>query len=227
MFLIEDDTHAILYTGDIRSEPWFVNAIGRNPNLVEYTSGIRTLDKIYLDTSFIHDVPFQTKAKGLAELISKVKQYPKETVFHIQTWTYGYEDVWIALSRTLKSRIHVDEYKLGIYNSLKTRISDGKSSREQHLSIEAPALTGFTCGNAPHLGCLTAEQNVRLHSCEKGNVCSVAQGPNIVRIQPVIAHLSTGNDIPEVGVGGGGDDLEREAELDTLPQNELGVLLDL
>ncbi|KAF5530047.1 hypothetical protein FMEXI_13788 [Fusarium mexicanum] len=48
------------YTGDIRSEPWFVNAIPRNPNphtgypgrtmvrnpnMIEYTSGIKTLDK--------------------------------------------------------------------------------------------------------------------------------------------------------------------------------------
>jgi hypothetical protein len=103
--VIEDAANAILYTGDVRSEPWFVNSLARNPNLIEYTSGIRTLDKLYLDTSFIHDVPFQTKAEGLAELISKVKQYPHDTVFHIQAWTYGYEDVWIALSKALNSRV--------------------------------------------------------------------------------------------------------------------------
>jgi DNA cross-link repair 1C protein len=105
MFLVEGDGRAILYTGDIRSEPWFVNAISRNPNLVEYTSGLKILDKIYLDTSFTEDVPFETKAHGIAELLKKVSKYPKDTVFHFQAWTYGYEDVWIALSKALKSKV--------------------------------------------------------------------------------------------------------------------------
>ncbi|PTD05121.1 hypothetical protein FCULG_00000689 [Fusarium culmorum] len=121
MFLVEGDGKAILYTGDIRSEPWFVNAIERNPNLIEYTSGLKTLDKIYLDTSFTEDVPFQTKAQGITELLKKISKYPKDTVFHFQAWTYGYEDVWIALSKALKSKIHVDDYKLRIYGSLKSR----------------------------------------------------------------------------------------------------------
>lgn len=103
--VIESDNKAILYTGDIRSEPWFVNTISRNPNLAEYTSGLKTLDKIYLDTSFTEDVPFQTKAQGIAELLCKVSKYPSDTVFHFQAWTYGYEDVWVALSKTLKSQV--------------------------------------------------------------------------------------------------------------------------
>lgn len=103
--MVEGDNKAILYTGDIRSEPWFVNAISRNPNLIEYTSGIKTLDKIYLDTSFTENVPFQTKAQGIAELLRKVSQYPSDTIFHLQAWTYGYEDVWLALSKALKSKV--------------------------------------------------------------------------------------------------------------------------
>lgn len=103
--VIEGSGKAILYTGDIRSEPWFVNSLVRNPNLIEYASGIRRLDKIYLDTSFTRDTPFQTKAEGIAELLRKVAQYPQDTIFHFQAWTYGYEEVWIALSRALKSPV--------------------------------------------------------------------------------------------------------------------------
>jgi len=102
--VVEGDGKAILYTGDIRSEPWFVNAISRNPNLVEYTSGLKTLDKIYLDTSFTEDIPFQTKVEGIAELLRKISDYPDDTIFHLQAWTYGYEDVWIALSKALRSK---------------------------------------------------------------------------------------------------------------------------
>ena len=103
--MVEGDGKAILYTGDIRSEPWFVNAIARNPSLVEYTSGFKTLDKIYLDTSFTDDVPFQTKVDGIAELLRKISAYPDDTIFHLQAWTYGYEDVWIALSKALRSKV--------------------------------------------------------------------------------------------------------------------------
>jgi hypothetical protein len=82
-----------------------VNSLSRNPNVVEYTHGVKTLDKVYLDTSFTNNVPFQTKAEGIAELLRKVAKYPDDTVFHLQAWTYGYEDVWIALSKALKSQV--------------------------------------------------------------------------------------------------------------------------
>jgi DNA cross-link repair 1C protein len=224
--VIEDEVHAVLYTGDTRSEPWFVNSLLRNPNLVEYTSGLRRLDKIYLDTSFTRDVTFQSKAEGIAELLGKVKQYPEDTVFRFQAWTYGYEDVWIALSKALNTCVHVDDYKLRIYRSLTTRTPGGSFVSEAYLSPEAPALTGFLSGNSIQPGCLTANENVRLHSCEKGNMCRMASQPNVVKIQPIIAHLPGGDDLSEVGIGGGGDDLEREGELDATALRDLDGLFD-
>lgn len=101
--MFEGNSKAVLYTGDIRSEPWFVNALARNPCLIEYTSGIRTLDKIYLDTSFIEDIDFQTKAQGIQELLRKVAQYPPDTVFHFQAWTFG----WVDHSATSSSSIDI------------------------------------------------------------------------------------------------------------------------
>lgn len=103
--VIEGQGRAILYTGDIRSEPWFVNNLKRNPFMIEYTSGLKTLDCIYLDTSNLTPIEFPTKAVGLAELLKKVAAYPKNTVFHLSSWTFGYEEVWMALSRTLRSRV--------------------------------------------------------------------------------------------------------------------------
>ena len=94
------------------------------------------------------------------------------------------------------------------------------------MAAESPALMGYMCGNAPHPGCLTADKNVRLHSCEKGNMCEIARRPTTVKIQPIIAHLD-GEDLTEVGVGGGGDDLEREVELEYLDQSDLVSLIDM
>lgn len=89
MFLIESEHAAVLYTGDIRAEPWWVNSIARNPCLVEYTAGLKTLNRIYLDTSILDNIPLQTKAEGLRELLSQVARYPPDTIFYIQAWTYG------------------------------------------------------------------------------------------------------------------------------------------
>lgn len=105
--VIEGDKKAVLYTGDIRSEPWFINSIARNPSVIEFSSGIKTLDTIYLDTSFTANIPFQTKADGIQKLLRQVSRYPKDTIFHFQAWTFGYEDVWIALSKALKSRVSI------------------------------------------------------------------------------------------------------------------------
>ncbi|KAK3692298.1 beta-lactamase-like protein [Podospora appendiculata] len=227
MFLFEGPNTAVLYTGDIRSEPWFVNAIARSPSMIEYSLGLKTLDTIYLDTSFLEDISFQTKAEGIRELLEKVSEYPPDTLFHLQAWTYGYENVWIALAKALDTKVHVDDYKMSIYGSLVAKDSSNKFGSQFHISPEAAALVGFICGNSYHPGCLTLDENVRLHSCEKGNYCQVIQKGPVVWIQPVITHLSDGHNIEEVGVGGGGDDFERDAELDYITQADVDWLLEM
>ncbi|KFA64591.1 hypothetical protein S40285_09343 [Stachybotrys chlorohalonatus IBT 40285] len=119
-----------------------------NPSIIEYTSGIRTLDKIYLGTSFVEDVPFQTKSEGLAELIRKVKEYPPDTVFHLQAWSYSYEDIWVALAKALNSAIHVDDYKLRVY--VRCRPAQNQHGPDWHLTPEAPVLMGFMRSNEAH-----------------------------------------------------------------------------
>ncbi|KAI1436493.1 hypothetical protein GGR50DRAFT_650544 [Xylaria sp. CBS 124048] len=213
MFLFEGDGKAVLYTGDIRCEPRFVASISQNPNMIEYSSGAKTLDRIYLDTSVLDDFPLQTKAEGLRELLRKVQDYPKDTIFHFQAWTYGYEEVWIALSKALGSKIHVDEYKFRVFDSLAIKSKDNRWAIQTHLSKEAPALVGFTCGNTQQEGCLTRDETVRIHSCEKGTPCSVIETKPSVRICPIVSHLRDGRDMLEVGVGGGGEDLTHTTTL--------------
>lgn len=243
MFFVQGSGKAILYTGDIRSEPWWVESLYRNPILVPYTHGIRRLDKIYLDTTFApdrHEIPsFPTKAEGLAELLSKVAEYPKETIFHFHAWTFGYEEVWVALANALKSRIHVDDYKIRVYRSLRLSLNDGpvdgKDGRtsgratrthDMYLAPEAAALCGHRCGNNDHPGCLTTEENVRLHSCEVGTDCKALQSPNVIWITPIITHSAEGTDVLEMGAGGGGGDLTQH-ELEIEDQGMMKEFLDL
>ncbi|KAL7622441.1 hypothetical protein AAE478_007946 [Parahypoxylon ruwenzoriense] len=214
MFLFEVNDKSALYTGDIRSEPWFVNSIARNPAIIEYSTGLKTLDRIYLDTSMLDNISLQTKAEGLRELLEKVSRYPEDTIFHLQAWTYGYEEVWVALSKALNSKIHVDKYKMGIYKSLATKSADNRFAAQTHLTKDAPYLVGFTCGNIQREGCLTLDEGVRIHSCEKGMGCSVVETKPVVWIQPIVAHLRNNRDMIEVGIGGGGNDLAQKPNLD-------------
>lgn len=67
---------------------------------------------------------------------------------------------------------------------------------------------------------------MRLHSCEIGNMCEVARRPSTVKIQPIVAHIR-GGDLEELGIGGGGEDLEREAELDSLDPTAFTDLINM
>lgn len=86
-----------------------MNSLVRNPILIPYTLGGRHLDKIYLDTTFaratnLHN-NFPAKADGLAELVRKVKSYPDDIIFYFRAWTFGYEEVWMALSAVLNAKV--------------------------------------------------------------------------------------------------------------------------
>lgn len=173
MFLIECGGKAILYTGDIRSEQWWVNSLLRNPILLPYIAAadqapLKRLDNMYLDTTFASrkdpSQEFPSKASGIMELLRAVSQYPEDTVFYVDTWTFGYEEVWQALSTFLHTRVHVDDYRMRLYLAL--------ASSKEAKAPEAYQLIGAQIGNQFQQGCLSTQQQ-RIHSCEKGTTCTV------------------------------------------------------
>ena len=91
------------------AERWWVDALIRNPVLIPYTLGTKRLDRIYLDTSFASEsniyAKYPSKAEGIRELTEKVQKYPAGTIFYLRTWTFGYEEVWLALARALDAQV--------------------------------------------------------------------------------------------------------------------------
>ncbi|KAL8926945.1 MAG: hypothetical protein Q9172_001606 [Xanthocarpia lactea] len=180
--------------------------------LVPYTHGLRHLDNIYLDTTFaVNSDPyrsFPTKAQGLSELLREVNKFPNDTIFHFNAWTLGYEEVWMVLAAHLRSKIHVDAYKLRLYSSLQTSLASVSGF------TEGAAFCGFQFGNRTQAGCLTTDDSVRLHSCERGTKCKTLDtSKKVVWITPLINRSDQG-DIPELGAGGGGGDLTQTHELE-------------
>ncbi|KAL2821380.1 hypothetical protein BDW59DRAFT_110694 [Aspergillus cavernicola] len=225
MFLIEGDGKAIIYTGDIRAEPWWVDSLIRHPILIPYTLGSKRLDKLYLDTTFAltshTSHTFPTKAEGIAELLRKAEPYPEDTIFYFRAWTFGYEDVWVALAAALKSKIHVDRYQMGLYRSVSS------SCREGSGAVEAPSLCGFELGNKVVPGFLSGDQQSRIHSCEPGVHCPAAFSDNSVCITPIVSRTKNGSDVPEIGAGGGLGDLYQIHELELPDQSSLARLEQL
>ncbi|KAL4942428.1 hypothetical protein BDV06DRAFT_192197 [Aspergillus oleicola] len=225
MFLIEGDGRAILYTGDIRSESWWVNGLIRHPVLIPYTLGNKRLDKVYLDTTFARnshtfDV-FPTKAEGVAELLRKLEPYPENTTFYFRAWTFGYEEVWVALAAALRSKIHVDRYQIGLYKAVSSASGEGSGAGA------APSLCGFELGNETIPGCLGEDEKSRIHSCEPGVHCPAATSSKTVYITPIVSRTDRGSDIPEVGAGGGLGDLYQIHELELPDQLALDRLEQL
>jgi hypothetical protein len=175
MFLIEGNGKTILYTGDIRSESWWVDALTRNPVLLPYVcpskgAQLKTIDTIYLDTTFASKSDpyreFPSKADGILELLEKLSKYPPDTIYYFDSWTFGYEDVYQALASFLNTRIHVDLYKYGLYFAL--------TKSKELRAAEAAKLISTYCGNHLQVGCLTADaSNARIHSCEAGTGCDI------------------------------------------------------
>ena len=87
--VLERESSAILYSGDVRAEPWFVNSIVRNPVIVPYTMGLKTLQNLYLDTSSLREGSLRSKAEGIVSLILFMEKYSADTIFYINAWTFG------------------------------------------------------------------------------------------------------------------------------------------
>nr|POF17067.1 isoform 4 of protein artemis [Quercus suber] len=247
MFLIEGQGRAVLYTGDIRCEAWWLDQLARSPSLLPYFAvgrepGLKRLDRVYLDTTFVaggKEDPyrdFPPKLAGVQELLRKMQQYPDETRFYFDSWTFGYEDVWDVLAQTLDSQIHVDEYRFGLYRAL-------AASDEACKAPEAAVFAGHFYGNHHQAGILTDRQDSRLHSCEKGTACEIwTQGESsylantmdteadgdidFVRITPIITRHN-GLEIEELGAGGGKGDLDQRFELEIGDQSAIEKLITL
>ncbi|KAI9367456.1 hypothetical protein BJX61DRAFT_304200 [Aspergillus egyptiacus] len=225
MFLIEGDRKAILYTGDIRAESWWVDSLIRHPILIPYTLGNKRLDRLYLDTTFAHTLrsfhTFPTKAEGLAELLRKLEPYPDDTTFYFRAWTFGYEEVWMAIAAALKSKVHVDRYQMGLYRSVSS------SNKEGSGAAEVPSLCGFELGNRIVPGFLSEDERSRIHSCEPGVHCSVVSSKKTVYITPIVSRTRNGSEVPELGAGGGLGDLYQSHELELPDQSALSQLEQL
>ena len=95
-----------------------------------------------------------------------------------------------------------------LYSSLNSSTSSGI------IAQEGAVLCGFKCGNKHQEGCLTDNELVKIHSCERGTSCIALNDSHVVSIVPIVTRTQDGSDLEEPGAGGGSGDLLQIHELD-------------
>ncbi|EKM52053.1 uncharacterized protein PHACADRAFT_54509, partial [Phanerochaete carnosa HHB-10118-sp] len=178
MFLIQGSLGSILYTGDFRAEPWYLDSLKKNPFLEKYiatwdphisnafpeTVG-ETLEAIYLDTACMLSTKLiPSKDEATSGLVSLMKLFPESTRFFINGWTWGYEDIYKVVAKAFRTNIHVDRYKHTVYS---------------HLDRE-PFLRSIITRD---------ERATRFHACERFDRCSE------VKAEGQDTHTSSGNHV--------------------------------
>jgi DNA cross-link repair 1C protein len=114
-----------------------------------------------------------------------------------------------------------------LYKSLLPDFDKGESGPGTlFVAREVPALVGYKCGNTQQGGCLTLEQNVRLHSCDKSSNCAGIDD-KIVWIRPIIYRSRSGQEINEIGIGGGAGDLTQRPEIELDSGATIQALIEL
>jgi len=148
MFLIYSKEAAVLHTGDVRADSVLLASLKRNPLVQpflgsargrERTSAnpnFRRLDRIYLDTSaFIGTTDMLTKEQCIDDLIHLIDAYPSDRIFHINCWTFGYEDVLKAVSREFGSLVHLDRWRFDNFKALRgDPMLLSLSTRDEHVT---------------------------------------------------------------------------------------------
>lgn len=169
MFLVEGERGNVLYTGDIRVEYGPGNAyqqyLEQHPALLAYLCGQKHMDRIFLDTSLATPlVPRICDQKVSAQsLLLEIDRLPRDAIVWFRTWTFGYENIWTAVARRYKTKIHVSRY---IY--------------EAFLALKGTEYRGI-------IDILTTDaETTRFHACDSWNKCPKAYSDNCVRCAPIV-----------------------------------------
>lgn len=116
MFLIEGEYKSVIYTGDIRAETWWVDSLPKNPYLYPYTTGIKVLDTIYLDTTFgyrgepfIEILPNNDGIKVTTLLINSYPKDDPDIQFYFVDSVSGFEESWAQVANFFDGSLHMNE----------------------------------------------------------------------------------------------------------------------
>ncbi|KAL6308244.1 hypothetical protein BKA93DRAFT_868915 [Sparassis latifolia] len=207
MYLVEGAKGAVLHTGDFRAEPWFLESLSKNPYIQQYIAAspsslplrpyengklneyghlgvVKTLEAIYLDTAcLLGTLNIPTKDEATSGLVSLMSIFPPTTLFFINAWTWGYEDIFKAVARTFRSKIHVDRYKFSIY-----RHTTGDPFLRSILTQDGASTRFHACERFSRCECVAVDgQGLHAPTAAAASSCTTSNktGQHVVYVNPV------------------------------------------
>lgn len=127
------------------------------------------LRNIYIDDEAIKSAEWPLPKKDAAiELIRLLERYPQNATFFLDMWTWGYEEIYMAIGKSLQtqgkgSRVHVDSYKRSMY----------KGARDVAYPF------------------LTVQTHTRFHACERRGDCAfLSEGDSLAAERKAFDNLS-------------------------------------
>ncbi|KAG0330276.1 hypothetical protein BG000_011762 [Podila horticola] len=173
MFLLQDDRSSILYTGDARNEAIDLEALRTMPM---FSPGAPRIDRLYMDTTCCHPAfhSFPPRDQALSDLVSFITHRPRLAHYYFDAWTFGYEDVWIALARAFHTKVHISPYLYELYEAIDDLI---EPKILPYITVDGIA--------------------ARFHSCRLGPSCGYggaggehSSARELIRIQPNVSWFS-------------------------------------
>ncbi|CAE6503773.1 unnamed protein product [Rhizoctonia solani] len=163
-FLIEGKRGAVLHTGDVRAEPAMVSQLAQSVHMAPYLFANgqqqKQLEAVYLDTaSLIGTQIVPSKANAVQGLVDIISMYPEDTLFYLNIWTWGYEDILLGIAERFDTKIHVDRHKYLVLCSVEHYHSSPSFSKSARPGVLKNILT---CD----------EHETRFHACERYNQCT-------------------------------------------------------
>lgn len=118
MFLLQTNTVAVLYTGDIRCEQWHINYWQHHPALIPYTLAGESI-KVYADNVYEDhnedSLEYLPSRQSIPSLLSDLDKYSRATPLCALFTTTGYEEILVALATKFKTKVHLDSYQYQLY----------------------------------------------------------------------------------------------------------------
>lgn len=182
---------SILHTGDIRADAPFCQQLVRHPlvqpflyrypvaSLADNVQNVSSqterrvqgtcspltnsrLDRIYLDTScWTGSGGIPLRETSISRLLDLMVRYPTDYFFHLDCWTFGYEEVLKAIARVFGTQIHLDRWK-----------HQNMTSMEHDPMLQ-------------QMGTWSRGHETRFHACEFANPCTVLldRPDKVVRVE--------------------------------------------
>ncbi|KAJ3217926.1 Protein artemis [Clydaea vesicula] len=112
MVFVEGYAGKILYTGDCRAEPNFIQNFDNDI--------FKNLKNLYIDTSFCHKSykNFPLKSESVEHLINFVEKKPKTSRFLLHMINLGYEELIIGLFEEFKEKVFVSKERYALYRQI-------------------------------------------------------------------------------------------------------------